>query len=184
MSDMNDERKFCTSCGAMLPAGAEFCPECGAGVGGNARSYAGRTYANTSGRIPGVNIAKPLLLIYGVLAIIMAVTFLYNGYILDEALYNEIVDMYLDMGVQMPPWDDFNKTQMMVAGAFMLTSAVIALMSYWFCKNRGPKRNAVVSCAVASLLVLGVMDVTAVIMLVIGFIVTYMIYKDDASFDS
>ncbi|MBO4357174.1 MAG: zinc-ribbon domain-containing protein, partial [Candidatus Methanomethylophilaceae archaeon] len=26
---MSDEMKFCYRCGANLPQGAEFCPECG-----------------------------------------------------------------------------------------------------------------------------------------------------------
>lgn len=183
MTDMNDDKRFCTACGALLPAGATFCPECGAGTDGSSNPYAGRAQPYRAPQSQGGSIAKTLLLVYGVLAIVMAIAFLYNGIVLNEAMYNEMMQMYWDMGIEMPAWDDFIKTQMMAAGAFMIMSALAALASYWFCKKRGPKKNAVMSCAIASVLVLGMMDVTAIIMLIIGCLVTYMLYKDNTGFD-
>lgn len=184
MSSMNDEKKFCTACGAMLPDGAEFCPACGAGVDGHANPYTVRSNPYSTNQARSGSVAKTLLLIYGVLAIIMAIAFLYNGYILNESMYNEMMQMYSDMGINVPAWNDFMKTQMMVAGAFMLMSGITALISYWYCKNRGPKKYAVIWCAVASVLVLGMMDITAIIFLIVGLLVTYMIYNDKTGFES
>ena len=77
---MTDENKFCTACGAMLPEGAEFCPECGAGIGGRANPHAfaqgpGYGMQQRSGP-PTVSI---LILIYGLLAAVFGISAIYLG---------------------------------------------------------------------------------------------------------
>ena len=181
---MTDEKRFCTRCGAMLPEGSSFCTECGTPVDGGANPYSDTARTYRAGPSKAGSMVRTLLLVYVVLAVVAAVSFLYIGIALNEAMYNELADMYADFGYILSPWDDFLKTQMIAAGVFMLMSAAAAFASYSFCKKRGPKKNAVNSCAIASVLTLGILDPTAIVLVAIGFVVTYMIYKDNTGFDS
>lgn len=182
---MTEENRFCVRCGARLPEGAEFCPECGASVGGG-----GNPYVSQQPYQPRQSTAMPrmttYILIYGVLAVIFGLISLYTGATLNEADWNSMIDMYEEMGFAgvLPAWDDFFRTQMLVAGACMVLSGACAFAGYWFCRQRGPRMYVVVACAVASVLTLGMMDVTSVILLIVGLFVTYMVYTDKTGFAS
>lgn len=182
---MTEENRFCVRCGARLPEGAEFCPECGASVDGGGNPYVSQQpyQPRQSTAVPKMSI---YILIYGVLAVIFGLMSLYEGAILSEADWNTMMDMYEQMGFEgiLPPWDEFFRTQMLISGACMILSGACALAGYWFCRQRGPRMHVVILCAVASVLTLGMMDVTAVITLIIGLFVTYMVYNDKTGFAS
>ena len=180
---MTDENKFCTACGAMLPEGAEFCPECGAGIGGrtNPHAYAqGPSYATVQRSGPPA--MSLLVLIYGVFALILGIVSVYLGFTFTEADFQELVEQYEAMGMVFPlEWSDSFSSEMLLTGAVTMASAACALISYWFCYKRGPKTYAVVACAAATVLSFGVMSVVTV---VIGALVTFLMYRDTKGFTS
>lgn len=180
---MTDENKFCTACGAMLPEGAEFCPECGAGIGGrsNPHAYAqgpGYPMQQRSGP-PAVSI---LILVYGVIAAILGLSTVYLGLTFTEADFQALVDQYEAMGMVLPfEWSDSFSSDMLFTGGITIISAISALVSYWFCYKRGPKTYAVIACAVATVFSYGMISIVSI---AIGAIVTFLLYRDDKGFTS
>lgn len=180
---MSDENKFCTACGAMLPDGAEFCPECGAGIGGRANPH---SYAQGPGYTPAQRTGPPtisiLVLIYGVFALILGVVSVYLGLTFTEAGFQELVEQYEAMGMVFPlEWSDSFSSEMLLTGGITIASAVCALVSYWFCYKRGPKTYAVIACALATVLSFGMIGIVSVI---IGALVTFLLYRDSNGFAS
>ena len=180
---MTDENKFCTACGAMLPEVAEFCPECGAGIGGRANPHAfaqgpGYGMQQRSGP-PTVSI---LILIYGLLAAVLGISAIYLGLTFTEADFQELIDQYAAVGMVLPfEWSDSFNSEVLFSGGISLVSAVGALVSYWFCYKRGPKTYAVIACAVSTVFSFGMASFVSVI---IGAIVTFLLYRDDKGFTS
>ncbi len=180
--DMSDENNFCVACGARLPADAEFCPECGAGIGGRANPHNIVSGQYSRPMSNGVSMIGIFILIYGIFAIIISIMGLYFGLTMTEEKYQSMVDLYESMGIGVPfEWSDSLNAEMLRSGGLSLASGISALVSFWFCYQKGPKKYALVACAAATVLSYAVLGILSV---AIGVIVTFMLYNDKKSFTS
>lgn len=182
---MEDENRFCVACGATLPEGARYCIECGAPVGGRVNLYRagpGLLYAAKSRNGPDM---KMFILIYSVVAALMGILLLWVGLSLEEATWNEVSNLYEDMGMgSLTPWNDSMPMTIIIPGAFTLLSGLCALGSWWLCRQHGPKKMAVLACALSTVLILNVGDLVGVVLCIVGAFVTYRLYIDKYSFTS
>lgn len=192
---MSEENRFCTACGASLPEGSVYCPECGRPVGGGANPYAAGPAPGYREPAMGRKSSTPLfILLYGAFGLVFGLLTLSDGITINEQVYNEMLDYVtqitgMDASSVMPAWSDSMKTQMIVSGAFMVASPVCALLSYYFCWRNGPWKNAIVLCVLADVLVLGVCAyfeyiVIALPLFVIGLFVTFRLYNERPRFAS
>ncbi len=189
---MNDESRFCTACGASLPEGSMFCPECGRSVSGSENPYAQGPRPQMGGGPvgappPGKSAIPMLVLIYGVIGVIMGAVFLNDGLAMTEDLYNGMLEelsgiMGVDAFAIMPAWTSTMQLQMIVSGAFLTVSAVCALVCYIFCwVNQW--RYALWFCVLADILVLGFcaypyFAIYAIPLFLIGLFVTFRMYNE------
>lgn len=187
---MNEENNFCVSCGARLPEGSVFCPECGTPLNGDAppRASAAR---NLAGPAKGGNGAIPILiLVYGILGLIIGVSSLFQAFAIDGAAYQSMIDQinqaFIDSGMTpvdiLPAWTDSTKTLMIVAAVFGTLSPLAALGSYFFCYKTGPKKTAVLLCVAATVLILGpcvfsTYTCMAVPSFIVGALISYLLYN-------
>ena len=178
---MTEENNFCVVCGAMLPPGAEFCPACGSGVDGRSNPHAAEARAGYSGsQSGGINIGI-FVLLYGIIALIVGVYGTYIGLTFTEADYNQIAEMYESFGLALPAWSDSIPTEYLISGIMTVVSGALALLSYWFCRQGGPRTYAVVACLAASVLSYGFFSFISII---VGLIVTFLLYRDKNMFTS
>lgn len=185
---MTEEHKFCTGCGANLPEGAQFCPECGKGVNGSTNPY--QTYGgpNQYGQPVGKSTIPTFILFYGVAGLVYGLIMLVESASLSEEYWNEMIEMIsnisgIDASQYFPVWSDSIRTTMIVSSIFGTVSPLCALVSYYFCWKNGPWKNAMIFCGLATALILGIGIATqflwtGVLLFIIGLYVTYRLYLD------
>ncbi len=183
-----EENSFCTSCGYNLPEGATFCPQCGANVNGPASGYDPRRGYDSRPKM-GFLI---LILLYGVFATILGLLDTLSYMSLTEETYQATIDMLSDMlGMDaseiMPAWYDNMPRDMAISSACMMLSGMVAVVCYVKTKKADDFRMSVLLCAVASVLPLGMAIYpsnmgTAVILCVIGLLMTYLMYSKKEAF--
>lgn len=192
---MNDENSFCVSCGAKLPAGATFCPECGMSVNGDAPPR-DPSSMRTAGPVKGGSAVIPIfILVYGILGLIVGVSTLIESMAMDQAAYQSMIDSInqslIDSGMDpvqvLPDWTDTIKIQMIAAAVFGTLSPLAAIGSYYFCYKTGPRKTAVQLCVAAAVLILGlcafpVYAMFAVPCFIIGAIMTYVLHNSSDVF--
>ena len=182
MTDQNGNR-FCTHCGANLPPDSTFCPECGTPVNGGVNPY----QANAAGQAytqPGMNPtgATPLMLmLYSVGAVVLGLIMLMAAAMLNEEMWNEMLEM---SGMDMP-YNPAMKTLYIVYGVCLIFSAVMAYLSYRHVRDLTSWKAAYTLCLLATVAILPlVMDLVGILMLLIGALVTYRIYRFKPYFTS
>lgn len=180
---MTEENNFCVVCGAMLPPGAEFCPACGSGIDGKSNPHVTGTRAGyTNSQSGGINVGI-FILVYGLIALIYGLYSAYLGLTYTEASYNDLLQMAESMGMggMLPAWSDSIPTDFLISGILTIASGALALLSYWFCRQGGPRNYAVVACFAASVLSFWFFSVVSII---VGLIVTFLLYRDKNMFTS
>lgn len=190
---MSENDRFCTACGARLPEGSLFCPECGRSVDGGENPYAG-AYAgyDDRSRVQRKSSVPIFIILYGIFGLIVGASMLSFCVGLNEASYNELLQtagdmMGSDVTGMMPAWSESLKNMLVATCVFGTVSPICALVSYVFCWRNGPWKYALAFCALADVLILGMCltdVITAVILFIIGLIVTYKLYTDRETFSS
>lgn len=194
---MNDENNFCVSCGAKLPEGATFCPECGMSLNGDAPSR-GPSDMRTAGPVKGGSAVIPIfILLYGIFGLIVGVIALVEAVAIDQAMYQALIDSlnqaFIDSGMDpvqiLPEWSDTTKLLMIVAAVFGTLSPLAAIGSYYYCYKTGPRKTAVQLCLASTVLILGLcvfIDYAycAIPCFIIGAIMTYVLKNSSDVFTS
>lgn len=189
---MSENDRFCTACGASLPPGSQFCPECGRSVDGRENPYAGGEYYDRGMQVQRKSSVPIFIILYGIFGLIVGASMLSYCLGLNEASYNELLQTAGDMigsdvSGMMPAWSESLKSMLVTTCVFGTLSPICAIISYIFCWRNGPWKYALAFCGLADVLVLGMCltDVlTAVILFAIGLVVTYKLYADRETFSS
>lgn len=183
--------KFCTACGAMLPDGATFCPQCGRSLDGSAPT-GGYGYDPWS-RDPRAAQAKTgpsfaiLILIYGLFAIFGGVFSGITLGTLDQASFDATVEMLEEYGLDMSGWTLSMVHEWAIGMYILAVSGVAAVISYYYCRKAENWKYAVAFCGIASVLTLGMAVAgfsDGLILCPIGLIITYLVYARRDTFKS
>ena len=197
----DDEVKFCYKCGASLPEGADFCPECGTSMKMDGTAVHNE---NTSRPVHGpkkdLGPVPILIMVYGILAIICALIVLISGVFLDSFLktLNEMVkegviteadyqNFLKTLGLVSEAAINAMKLQMIIEGILMAISGIAAIVSSANCGKMQNFKIAFGACVLASalpLLSIIFLDITGVIAAVVGFVMCYLIYQKKDMFIS
>ena len=185
MSD--GERNFCVKCGRSLPQGSSFCPECGASVNGDVNPYSQQYQPNraNAGMLTMDNLYV-FILIYGIIALLMALMMLLAGFVLTPEVWQELMSM-------LPPeeaaiYDDYDLNMlsnlMFITGGILLVSSITAIVSAILIKKRENWKMAIALCVVAALTSI-IMDVViGIVLCTVGLFMAYNIYKNKDCFNS
>ena len=198
---MADEVKFCYKCGASLPEGADFCPECGSSVridsDGTRPEPTVRSTPNTRNDLGAIPI---LILLYGIFALVMALMAIISGAFFDTMLetlksyvksglisqqdYDQIIEM---LGATSEAAIEAIKIRLIVEGLVFALSGVAALVSSRFCGKLENYKMAFTLCIVASALTIALVflgDIFGLLLAIVGFIICYLIYQNKYKFTS
>lgn len=175
---MDEENKaFCTQCGAILPEGAMYCPKCSAqcnsdlpNPGNGARSFDAVAESRLS-------TTQTFIIIYVVIAAIWGIIMLVSAASVTTEMWDEIVRTVEEQGQEMPWTLDTMKTYMYALGACEIISAAFAYFSYYNIKNRSNYTYALIGCLIAT-----VTSVAGIITFIIGLYMTYRIYTSKQCF--
>ena len=178
-----EEYRFCTRCGAELPDGASFCPECGSPIGQDAASDPDYHAAPVG---QGIGFLGVMILLYGILAVISGLMDMISSIGLTEAAYHDLLQELsnvagMDISEFMPAWSDNFPLLMTLSTAFVTISGVLAIVCYYKCKNGGNWKTCVTLCAASSIACLGMgcfpfFLSTGVVLCTIGLLVTVLMY--------
>ncbi len=197
----DDEIRFCYKCGASLPEGSDFCPECGASIRNNGTTQRTETAARpASGLKKDLGAIPILIMVYGILAIIGALLTLLVGASLETMIdtFREFVkegvisqdefDQLMSMlGLVDEAAIQAVKTKFITEGAILALSGILALVSANFCSKLQNFKAALTCCMVASgvtLFMMVFLDPTGIILAIVGFIISYLIYQKKDLFTS
>ena len=194
---MSDEFKFCYHCGANLPDGSAFCPECGAKLDVESMPAANisRPAPTTSGKNP-LSPFPILILIYGILAIIGGLVSLLFAISIDSLL--ETLDEMVKAGqIDQAAYDElynainsfFVSPQVAFSwmGCILLASGILATLAGVKSSDLKEWKISVSCCAAAAalpLLLLPFDILNAILLPLVGFLMTYMLYKNKDKFNS
>ncbi len=174
-----DDNKFCVVCGANLPPGSSFCPSCGSNVDGSPNSL----HANQPRTSRSLGYIPTLVVLYGALAVVFG---LLTAATLGtwESIWDQICD---SDGLYMGYTLEKMTSACLWLGIAMVVSGACALVSYWFLRNLTNFNMALGFCVLASVtpfiyLASGELDLSPLIPMIIGLIVSYMIYKKKSAF--
>ncbi len=185
---MSDEMKFCYRCGANLPQGAEFCPECGYRLGENpsAEPRAEYTATRVDNASMKIGMAPTLIMIYGIISIIGGIFTILLGMSIDSML-DILKEMYEEGSITEADYDNmvalFKQLNMIACtaiGVIHITSGILAIISSTWASKLVKWKGSVVLCGVAALLPAFefIFDpFMAVALPVVGFLMTYLIYQ-------
>ncbi len=182
-----DGDKYCTSCGNLLPEGADFCPACGANIRSGSVSNTGpNPYVGA-----GLGFSF-LILLYGIFATIMGISGMFEGFSLTEAYYNDLIKIVSDMtgmdaSAYLPVWTSDMPIKMGVSYGALCVSGILAIACYWYCRKATEWRTTVILCGAASAvcLVMLVSTMTSsmgIILFGIGVIFTLILYTRKTAF--
>lgn len=193
-ASMNDQVKFCYRCGANLPEGAVFCPECGSSIDGSEPTRTEYTAQpvnsgsrNTLGAVP------TLTLIYGILAIIGAVFTILMGMSIDTIL-NMARDLYEEGAISESDYNTiitlfqtFTKIVFTAVGIILAISGAFAIWASQEASKMQSWNKTIALYGIAALTpaFMAPFDlVTAIILTVVGLIMTYLVYTHKNDFAS
>jgi hypothetical protein len=192
---MSDEVKFCYKCGANLPAGADFCPECGANVG-SANGDSTRTEYTARPVRDAKDAISPfpmLIMIYGVLSVIGGVLIFIVGISID-AILNMMLEALKEGYITEEDYELFvSYTKLLniyactTVGVLHILSGILAFLAGSWASDLVKWQSSVVCCAVAAILpaLYFVFDpYTAILLPVIGLLMTYILYSKRDLFTS
>ncbi len=183
------EKKICVRCGEKIPYGSEYCPTCGAALDGTPYNRVETFYMDKSRyglRKDTLGITPRLILTYSVLAVVLGVISL--------AIYGSIGSRWSDMadtnGLVYGMTLAQTQTALLFIGAGMLFSGVCAAIGGFLAGIRARFTACLTLCAIATVapLVTAVgltaMTIWAIILLVIGFLMTNRVYVNRDSFQN
>jgi hypothetical protein len=193
---MSNENRFCYRCGATLPDGSVFCPECGTAVDGSQPPREFTPNRTVSSKKNPLSPVPVLIMIYGVLAALGAIMLFILAISVDGIL--EMLKELAENG--QITWDDYNsikdlfnsysmpiQTVFFLMGAIFLASGAAAIMAGAGASDLKEWKRTVTLCGVAAVIpfFLAPFDIlNAIILPAVGIIMTYMIYKHKADFKS
>ncbi len=191
---MSGENKFCVKCGANLPEGSAFCPECGASVGNNDNaSRAEYTAAPTYNEKKDLGAIPLLIRIYGVVAVLGSIMILLMGSMTDSLV--EMIKIAAEQGAIDPSEAEIAITFLTslsisffaMISIPLLLSGIFAIISSIYAYKLDKWRNAVTFCGIAALLPVMfflLFPVMSLILTAVGLLMTYMLYQDRSQFIS
>lgn len=174
----DEDRSFCPRCGADLPPGSAFCPSCGASQNGGTNPYRGPV---NTGQDP-LRMLLVLTCVYGLVAIVLGLLSIVMGLTMTESMIEDLID-------QFPEWesmlgdvdvDDLSRAFIM-SGVPAIISGICAVLAYRNMKVPEKWLMTVILLVVASVLSITVASYASV---VIGFLVTYLVYRKKDHFTS
>ncbi len=193
---MSNENRFCYRCGATLPDGSVFCPECGTAVDGSQPPREFTPNRTVSSKKNPLSPVPVLIMIYGVLAALGAIMLFILAISVDGIL--GMLEELAKSG--QITWDDYNsikdlfnsysmpiQTVFFLMGAIFLASGAAAIMAGAGASDLKEWKRTVTLCGVAAVIpfFLAPFDIlNAIILPAVGIIMTYMIYKHKADFKS
>ncbi len=193
---MSNENRFCYRCGATLPDGSVFCPECGTAVDGSQPPREFTPNRTVSSKKNPLSPVPVLIMIYGVLAALGAIMLFILAISVDGIL--EMLKELAENG--QITWDDYNsindlfnsysmpiQTVFFLMGAIFLASGAAAIMAGAGASDLKEWKRTVTLCGVAAVIpfFLAPFDIlNAIILPAVGIIMAYMIYKHKADFKS
>ncbi len=176
-----DNGRFCTRCGASIPQGSSFCPECGSPIDGGVNPHMNQ------GRYSPVN--DPMdanwmfILVYGILATVYGLMMLGIPSAIDQAMWDEIISQYGDIFAGMTY--EAVMSSMYLGACFAIPSGVAAIISGYLCRIRSMWIVTIVLCALASVLAFGYGGVLlGTILFLVGMLMTYRVYRSKQYFKS
>lgn len=170
--DERDSPNFCSQCGAPLRDSDTFCTSCGSTVKSSTSSYGSyeQRPVEKSNTLTWVAI---LCGIWAAIAVIEgATTIIYMDWMIDilkdsPDVWEELMEIITEETV---------RNVFYAVGALFLASGIFSVLAAVLCAIRKHYTIALVSCVVASVLVLiGLVGI-------IGIIVSYFIYKNKGDF--
>ncbi len=169
------ENSFCTHCGAVIPDGSRFCPECGTSVDGSENPYAREGHQQRSESLDNVRI---LIFLYGIIATIFGLLAVLGSLIMDPEIWEQAMEMS-GMTVDI----DFESLKMsaLIEGIIIVASGICAILSSYFIKTGSSYRASLILCLIASILSL-VLFPLGIVTLAVGLYMTYRIYASKNAF--
>ena len=194
---MSDQIKFCYRCGANLPEGSVFCPECGFRL-----ESTGQPESLVSQTPPTVKKKSPLgpvpimILIYGILAIVGGISSILVGFSID-ALIQMMDELYVSGQITYEDLQTFKdaiyqfgaspSVVFLYTGCLMLSSGIFAVVSGAKANNLKDWKISFWCCIAASVLPIFLIPYdlfSAIILPIVGFLMCYQIYKYKDSYSS
>ncbi len=197
MGIMTDIR-YCYKCGAEVPTGSSFCPECGASISDFDQGAEAEYTAAPTRRVKDDLGAIPLLLlVYGIIAIIGAIFLILIGMSFNLIL-ETLQQMVQEGAMTQDEYNDFislfgtltTETLMIYCtaqGVILVISGILAIISGHYAGKQENYKACMVCCAVAAIITIFIIPfdiIIGIILPVVGLIVTYMIIKDKDKFVS
>ncbi len=188
---MSNDIKFCYKCGANIPEGSAFCPECGSRLDGSEDTRTEFTArpvrADALGPLP--ILIKIYMFIAPILAILVILTCLSAKAIID------MLQAYVDSGAIPQEYYDMLKAALAmyvpvycaIVSIVLFVSALLARKTSKCVDELKDWNSAVTYCAAASaVLLLAVwFDIlTFGFLAVAGFLMTYLLYSHKQDFSS
>lgn len=174
---MDEENKaFCTQCGAILPEGAQYCPKCSAQCNTDSPNNEVKAHLDAVAE-SRLSTTQTFVLIYVVIAALWGIIMLITAVSLTSEMWDEVVRTVEAQGTEMPWTLDTFKTYVYIIGVCELVSAAFAFISYYNIKRRSNYTFALVACLIAA-----VTSASGIITLIIGLYMTYRIYTSKQCF--
>lgn len=170
---MDDDRKFCTQCGAVMEEGDQFCPSCGAKADGAPNPYRGSPASRDS---ESLNTTRILILLYGIFASVFGILALAGSSMLnDPSMQQALIDAGFNVNT-----GDLAATAAIEA-AVLLASGLCAVASSYFVSKRSNYSLALILCIAAAALSL-VMFPVGIATLLVGLYMAYRVKSAQSLF--
>lgn len=169
------EPRICSACGNTVSPSDAFCPYCGSTLGdAPPQTQQGTAPANDGHRV----LIILLLGIYAVPTIVLSAMFLFSANSMADTIWNDsgFQDWIKSAGIDLTLGQI--KSYIVMVGGLGLAGGLCAFLSMMFVILRKYWILAVVLCLAATLL-----SAWSIIGLIIGIIVTWMIYRSRPSFE-
>lgn len=173
---MDEENKaFCTQCGAILPEGAQFCPKCSAPCNMDSPNNEGTHFdAVAESRL---NSTQTFVFVYVLIAALLGALVLISTLSITSDMWDEIVQSMASQGTDVPWTFDTFKAYMYAVCLCEFVSAAFAFISYYYIKNRSNYTFALIACLIAT-----VTSINGIITFIIGLYMVYRIYTSKQCF--
>jgi uncharacterized membrane protein HdeD (DUF308 family) len=196
---MTTEPKYCTKCGAAIPSSAGFCPECGASQDtGDSSSRIEYTAAPASQKKKGdLGVLPIIMIVYGILAVVAAIFIISMGMAIDSvlAMLKEMVD---SGQISQSDYDQYvqilsvfaitaNKMSATAVGIAMALSGIFSVIAGMKADKMESWKITLALTLVAVLILMFAapfMPVLSIILMILGLIVTFFIYRAKDQFIS
>ncbi|MBR2254320.1 MAG: zinc-ribbon domain-containing protein [Candidatus Methanomethylophilaceae archaeon] len=191
MSD--EERRFCVACGALLPPGAEFCPECRHPVNGGPREPYSDGFSRPVPSKDDLGWVVTMILLYSIVAVLGGLMFMLTYAALTPEMIDQVVEMIPEVNVEDI---DSIKNLCLAVGVVFLISGALAFIAEYTTRRRTNANLAIASCALSSVSVFGIISadvatlgvvsdvLLCIVLCVVGLFMTYKIYSNRLAFDS